>query len=60
MAERTESGEPTEPRAVASYIAEMSSDLARLARGHGLTPLGYLLDMARLEAENLARPAERD
>ena len=36
----------------ASYIAEMSRDLATLARRNGLDTLGYLLDIARLEAEN--------
>ncbi len=33
------------------YIAELTSDLARLARENGLTELAYLLDIARLEAE---------
>ena len=34
----------------AAYIAELSADLARIARGQGLHTLSYLLDMARLEA----------
>jgi hypothetical protein len=44
---------PLEPRAreAASYIAELASELARLAREHGLSGLAYLLDIARLEAE---------
>ena len=33
----------------------MSADLASIARRHGLDTLGYLLDMARLEAENISR-----
>jgi len=37
--------------AAAAYVAELSSDLAAIARRHGLDTLGYLLDMARLEAE---------
>ena len=39
----------------AAYIAEMSASLADVARRHGLDALGYLLDMAREEAENNAR-----
>ena len=37
------------------YIATMSADLAAIARRHGLDTLAYLLDMARLEAEIVAR-----
>ena len=39
----------------ADYVAAMSGDLALLARRHGLDTLGYLLEMARLEAENVTR-----
>ena len=45
----------------AAYIAEMSADLAKIARQHGFDALGFILDMARLEAENLSerdRPAD--
>lgn len=38
--------------AVASYVASITADLAALARRNGLDTLGYLLEMARLEAEN--------
>lgn len=41
--------------ATANYVAELSAELATLARRHGLNMLGYLLDMARLEAENVTR-----
>ena len=41
--------------AVASYVATMSSDLAGMARRNGLDTLGYLLEMARLEAESQIR-----
>lgn len=44
---------------VAAYIAAMSADLAVLARRHGLDTLGYLLDMARLEADS-HMPAAKD
>ena len=39
--------------ATAEYVATISSDLAGMARRHGLDTLGYLLDMVRLEAEGL-------
>ena len=39
----------------AAYIASMSANLASMARQHGLNTLGYLLDMAKLEAETAIR-----
>jgi hypothetical protein len=39
--------------AAAGYIADLSGDLAQIARRHGLNTLGYLLDMAKLEAETV-------
>jgi hypothetical protein len=51
-------GEPSsegERAAAADYVAELSAELATLARQHGLTTLGFILDMARLEAENANR-----
>ena len=39
--------------ATAEYVATLSTDLASMARRHGLDTLGYLLDMVRLEAESL-------
>ena len=41
--------------AAAAYIASLSEELAHLARRHGLNPLGYILEMARLEADQIAR-----
>ena len=38
----------------AAYIADLAANLALMARGHGMATLGYLLDMARVEAEYLA------
>ena len=38
---------------VAAYVAELTNELAEVSRRHGLDVLGYLLDMARLEAENV-------
>jgi hypothetical protein len=46
---------PGDPAQAAAYVAELSADLATLARRHGLEALGYILDMARLEAENATR-----
>ena len=48
--------QPTGTRAAAAaYVAAMTADLAAIARRHNLETLGYLLDMARLEAENTAQ-----
>ena len=41
--------------AAANYVATLTADLASIAKSHGLDTLGYLLDMAHLEAENAAR-----
>jgi hypothetical protein len=38
--------------AAADYIADISGDLAAMARAHGLETLGYLLEMAQLEARS--------
>jgi hypothetical protein len=43
--------------AAAAYIAELSSLLAVLARGQNIDTLGYLLDLARLEAETISHKA---
>jgi hypothetical protein len=40
---------------VAAYIASLSGELASIARRNGLSTLGYLLDMAKLEAEQATR-----
>jgi len=48
-------GHPGARSEAAQYVAELTGDLAVLARRHGLTTLGYILDMARLEAENETR-----
>jgi hypothetical protein len=46
---------PGDRKAVASYVATLTADLANMARGTGLDTLGYLLEMVRLEAESTAR-----
>ena len=55
----TEVGQDREQ--VAAYVAELTSELALIARRHGFDALAYLLDMARLEAESAApRPKGAD
>lgn len=55
MVDRTKAPKMTGRAAAADYVATMSSELALIARRHGLDTLGYILDMARLEAETAAR-----
>lgn len=45
---------------LADYLATMSRDLSDLARRNDLVTLAYLLDMARLEAETIARGGGRE
>ncbi len=45
---------PTDEQ-VCGYIAEMCSELRHLARAPRFRIIGYLLDMARLESERLAK-----
>jgi hypothetical protein len=47
--------QPGDREAAAAYLAEMTGNLAALARQHGLDALGFILDMAKLEAEYLSR-----
>jgi hypothetical protein len=42
-----------ERNTTAAYIADLAGGLAQMARQHGMITLGYLLDMAKLEAENV-------
>ncbi len=44
---------PDDREATAAYVAELAGDLASLSRRHGLDTLGYILEMAKLEAENI-------
>ena len=45
---------PEDQQRVAAYAADLAGALARLARANELDMLGYLLDMARLEALSAA------
>jgi hypothetical protein len=39
----------------ARYIADLTSSLSKLAHSQDMSLLAYLLDMARMEADNCAR-----
>jgi len=43
------------PESVALYIASFTEQMAQIARRNGLDTLGYILEMARLEAEQIAK-----
>jgi hypothetical protein len=43
------------PQEAAHYVAEVAASLALMARRHRLVMLGYLLDMAQLEAQEIVR-----
>lgn len=50
MDETSPKGRETRPEEVAAYIAVLTAEMVRLARGHNMGPLAYLLDLARMEA----------
>jgi hypothetical protein len=52
--------QPKDGQQAAAYVADLTADLARMARNHGLEALGYLLDMARLEARSIAGPFDKN
>ena len=47
------------PEQAAAYVAGITAELASLVRRHRLDTLGYLLDMARLEAEEIVQRGDR-
>jgi len=49
------SADPAGPPGAARYIASLADELARLAKSHDLDALAFLLDMARLEAEEVSK-----
>jgi hypothetical protein len=51
---------PTKDRTTAAYVAEMAGNLAGLARGSGLDALGFILEMAQMEARSEAGLMEED
>jgi hypothetical protein len=57
MAGTAEDGGPVE---AAQFVARAAGELAQLARQHRLDILAYLLDMAQLEAQEIARRPTSD
>jgi hypothetical protein len=55
-------GRPNGPVAssAAGYIAAVADELAELAKSHHFDALAYILDMARLEADQLAKSGPGD
>jgi len=43
------------PDSAALYIASLTDELAKLARHHGFDTLSYILEMARIEADQVAK-----
>jgi len=43
------------PDSAARYIALLADELAKLAAQNGLETLGYILEMARLEADQVGK-----
>jgi hypothetical protein len=50
-------GEPHDggPEEAARFVSETVGELAQLARRHGHETLGFLLEMAQLEADEIGR-----
>jgi hypothetical protein len=48
-------GEGANTPATALYIGSLAHELARLARRHDLEALAYILEMARLEADEVSK-----
>lgn len=55
MEDESGADKATDPAAAADYIAELAANLAALARRHRFEALGFILDMAKLEAEYTRR-----
>lgn len=49
-----EANERQSPREAAHYIAVLTRELARIARRHRMDGLAYVLDIAHMEAEQIA------
>jgi hypothetical protein len=57
MPDRDENSGPNgheTPDSTAQYIATLTRELAELARRNGLDTLSYILEMARIEADQVA------
>lgn len=58
LAEAPEPADPALAVEAARYIAQMSTELASIARNSNLDLLAYFLDMARVEATSSVRKLE--
>ena len=47
------------PDQAAQYIASLTQELAQIARRNGLETLSHILEMARLEADQLIKALEK-
>jgi hypothetical protein len=59
MADQQATPGPKDRAAAASYIAALTADLGQIARRHKLDLLGYLLEMAHMEAQNQTRDGSK-
>jgi hypothetical protein len=55
MTSETVRTDPPDPQEAARYIASMAEELAQLAKSHNLESLAHILDMDRLEADQISR-----
>ncbi|HTP92829.1 MAG TPA: hypothetical protein VMJ52_13890 [Xanthobacteraceae bacterium] len=46
------------PGAAAHYIGSLAEELSHIARRNGLESLSYILDMARLEADQISKSSK--
>jgi len=51
MAQQSSHDDEDDRNGTASYIAAVTAELAEMARSNGFPQLGYILEMAKLEAE---------
>jgi hypothetical protein len=52
-------GDVADAPEAALYIAALADELARLAKSHDLEALAYILDMARMEADQISKRSGR-
>jgi hypothetical protein len=52
--DRQDPARPADRSAVADYLATMAANLAKLAQANQLSALGYILEMAAMEAASVA------
>jgi len=52
----SENRRPPPASHTALYVASLADELSRLAKSEGLDSLAYILEMARLEADQISKP----